>query len=115
MQWVVLPNNSSGVVQISTATRSHDAFRWSIDNPSSTAWRLRISNSQVTDEGVYTCKVQVQSQNYVEDYVELKIVRMYNVHDLILYAPYNILFVQISKSLSLTMNYFYHKKIKTLW
>jgi len=83
VQWVVLPNNSSGVVQISTATRSHDAFRWSIDNPSSTAWRLRISNSQVTDEGVYTCKVQVQSQNYVEDYVELKIVQRPQISDLI--------------------------------
>ena len=53
VQWVVLPKNSDRVVQISTATRSYDAFRWSIDNPSSTAWRLRISNAQVTDEGRY--------------------------------------------------------------
>jgi len=82
VQWVVLPKNSDRVVQISTATRSYDAFRWSIDNPSSTAWRLRISNAQVTDEGRYTCKVQVTPQNYAEAATDLKIVQKPQISDL---------------------------------
>ncbi|XP_005101358.1 protein amalgam [Aplysia californica] len=82
VQWTVLPKNST-VVQIATATRSYDPFRWSIDNPSSTAWRLRIQNAQVTDEGIYTCKVQVVSQNYNHDSRELRIVQTPKISDLI--------------------------------
>lgn len=62
-------------IQISTATRSLDAYRWALDKPSPTAWRLRVQNVQVTDEGLYVCKVQVVNQNYVPDQRELRVVR----------------------------------------
>ncbi|RUS74183.1 hypothetical protein EGW08_018051, partial [Elysia chlorotica] len=83
VMWSVLgtaPNASS--TQVSTATRSHDAFRWAIDQPSTTSWRLRVQNSQVADEGLYTCKVQVTAQNYITSSVRVKIVQVPRISDL---------------------------------
>ena len=76
VQWngVVMRNGTGITVPISTSTRSYDSFKYSIDLPSPTSWRLRIQNAQVTDEGVYICKVQVSNQNYAEASEELVIV-----------------------------------------
>jgi hypothetical protein len=76
VQWIgtVTRNNSKVSVPISTATRSYDSFKYNIDLPSPTSWRLRIQNAQVTDEGTYTCQVQISNQNYARAYEELVIV-----------------------------------------
>ncbi|GFN79713.1 opioid-binding protein/cell adhesion molecule homolog [Plakobranchus ocellatus] len=83
VMWTVLSNKpNSSAVQITTATRSHDAFRWAIDQPSNTAWRLRIQNAQVADEGVYTCQVQVTAQNYIRDQRRVRVVQIPQISDL---------------------------------
>nr|KAI8746180.1 protein amalgam-like [Biomphalaria glabrata] len=83
VQWEYQTKNSNAtLVPISTGTRSYDAFRWAIDNPSPTTWRLRIQNVQLTDEGIYRCKVQVQSQNYVKMERELRVVMKPQISDL---------------------------------
>nr|AJA37900.1 I-type lectin-like protein 5 [Littorina littorea] len=84
VQWIglVRRNNSVTTVPISTSTRSYDAFKYSIDLPSPTSWRLRIQNAQVTDEGKYTCQVQVSNQNYAKAEEELVIVEEPQIADL---------------------------------
>jgi limbic system-associated membrane protein len=80
--WLVQTRSNSTPIQISTATRSLDAFRWALDRPSPTSWRLRIQNVQVTDEGMYMCRVQVVTQNYVVDQRELRVVQKPQISDL---------------------------------
>ncbi|GFS08233.1 I-type lectin-like protein 5 [Elysia marginata] len=76
VMWTVLGNGpNASTTQVSRATRSQDAFRWAIDQPSTTIWRLRVQNVQVADEGKYTCKVQTTPMNYIEDTRELRVVR----------------------------------------
>ncbi|XP_076446793.1 protein amalgam-like [Babylonia areolata] len=84
VQWVgtVRRNGSVTTVPISTATRSFDSFKYSIDLPSPTSWRLRIQNAQVTDEGTYTCQVQVSNQNYARAFHDLVIVEKPQIADL---------------------------------
>lgn len=83
VQWTVQGNRGDAkLIQIATGTRSYDAFRWAIDKPSPTAWRLRIQNVQPTDEGLYTCKVQVGAQNYVTSVRELRVVQKPQISDL---------------------------------
>jgi len=84
VQWigVVLRNNTRVTVPISTSTRSYDSFKYTIDLPSPTSWRLRIQNAQVTDEGMYTCQVQVSNQNYAKAFEELVIVETPQIADL---------------------------------
>lgn len=78
VQWTYQTYGANAtLIQIATGTRSYDAFRWALDKPTPTAWRLRLQNAQVTDEGLYTCKVQVGQNNYVQDTKELKIVSEY--------------------------------------
>lgn len=83
VMWTVLGSSANAsTTQVATATRSHDAFRWAIDQPSTTAWRLRIQNVQVADEGRYTCKVQVTSQNYIEESKYVRVVQVPRISDL---------------------------------
>ncbi|KAH9504470.1 hypothetical protein Btru_062862 [Bulinus truncatus] len=83
VQWTVQTKSAnSTLIQIATGTRSYDAFRWAIDKPSPTTWRLRIQNVQVTDEGQYTCKVQVQAQTYVSIFRELHVIMVPQISDL---------------------------------
>ncbi|KAK3779340.1 hypothetical protein RRG08_052563, partial [Elysia crispata] len=83
VMWTVLGNKpNASTTQVSTATRSHDAFRWAIDQPSTTAWRLRVQNVQVADEGLYTCKVQVAVQNYITATIRLRVVQIPRISDL---------------------------------
>ncbi|KAL8573237.1 hypothetical protein ACOMHN_006648 [Nucella lapillus] len=84
VQWVgtISRNGSVTTVPISTATRSYDSFKYSIDLPSPTSWRLRIQNAQVTDQGVYTCQVQVSNQNYAKAFHDLVIVEKPQIADL---------------------------------
>ncbi|CAG5127980.1 unnamed protein product [Candidula unifasciata] len=82
VMWMYQTKADSMPIQISTATRSLDAYRWALDKPSPTAWRLRIQNVQVTDEGLYVCKVQVVNQNYVPDQRELRVVQKPQISDL---------------------------------
>uniref|UniRef100_A0A0B7B2C0 Ig-like domain-containing protein n=1 Tax=Arion vulgaris TaxID=1028688 RepID=A0A0B7B2C0_9EUPU len=80
--WMFQTRANSTAIQISTGTRSMDAFRWAVDTPSPTAVRLRIQNVQVTDEGLYICKVQVVTQNYIPDQRELRVVQKPQISDL---------------------------------
>lgn len=79
MQWnaIIKKNGSLVTVPISLSTRSYDAFKYSIDTPSTTAWRLRIQNAQITDEGTYRCEVQVSRQVYARAEEDLVIVGKY--------------------------------------
>lgn len=84
VQWMgtVVRNNTRRTVPISTSTRSYDSFKYTIDLPSPTSWRLRIQNAQVTDEGIYTCQVQVSNQVYAKAFEELVIVESPVISDL---------------------------------
>ncbi|XP_059140571.1 lachesin-like [Physella acuta] len=83
VQWTYQTYGANAtLIQIATGTRSYDAFRWALDKPTPTAWRLRLQNAQVTDEGLYTCKVQVGQNNYVWDQKELKVVKKPLISDL---------------------------------
>lgn len=84
VQWVgtVVRNNSRLTVPISTSTRSYDSFKYTVDLPSPTSWRLRIQNAQVTDEGFYACQVQISNQNYAKATEELVIVETPQIADL---------------------------------
>ncbi|KAK6173215.1 hypothetical protein SNE40_016708 [Patella caerulea] len=81
VKWVGFLSNSS-TVPISEATDSTDAFKYSIDQPSPTAWRLRIQNAQVTDEGKYECNVQTGNQIYVRQAEYLRVVETPQIADL---------------------------------
>lgn len=84
VQWnnIVMKNGSETTVPISTSTRSFDSFKYAIDTPSPTSWRLRIKNSQVTDEGLYRCQVQTSRQNYATAEESLVIVEIPQIADL---------------------------------
>lgn len=82
VQWYVTNLKNDTTISISTSTQSFDSFKYTIDLPSPTSWRLRIQNAQVTDEGRYTCKVLVADQNYVEAAEELVIVETPQIADL---------------------------------
>ncbi|KAK7503844.1 hypothetical protein BaRGS_00004967 [Batillaria attramentaria] len=84
VQWngIVRRNGTVTTVPISTSTRSYDSFKYSIDTPSPTSWRLRIQNGQVTDEGLYRCEVQISRQNYARAEEELVIVEKPQIADL---------------------------------
>ncbi|XP_025087555.1 protein amalgam-like [Pomacea canaliculata] len=84
VQWkgLIKRNGSTTVVPISTATRSYDSFKYMVDTPAPTSWRLRIQNIQVTDEGTYVCEVQTMVQTYASSSADMLIVEKPQIADL---------------------------------
>ncbi|XP_067677726.1 protein amalgam-like [Haliotis asinina] len=80
VKWLV--QGSGPLISISTDLNSEDPFKYSLEKPSPTAWRLKIQNVQVTDEGRYTCRVQTGSQNYAWAVKDIKVTEVPRISDL---------------------------------
>ncbi|ESO89775.1 hypothetical protein LOTGIDRAFT_96129, partial [Lottia gigantea] len=81
VQWQAELTNSTVAISSATAVKT-DPFKYSIDQPSPTSWRLRIQNAQVTDEGKYICRVQTGFLNYEKDFEYLRVIEKPQIADL---------------------------------
>ncbi|XP_048247837.1 protein amalgam-like [Haliotis rufescens] len=82
VKWVMQAVGDSVLTPISTDLNSEDPFKYSLEKPSPTAWRLKVQNVQVTDEGRYTCRVQTGSQIYVQAVADIKVTEVPRISDL---------------------------------
>ncbi|XP_041372992.1 protein amalgam-like [Gigantopelta aegis] len=85
VKWMAQVGDSDGnkyLVPISSDLSSEDPYKYSLEKPSPTAWRLKIQNVQVSDEGTYICRVQTGPQNYVTDTVQMRIIESPQIADL---------------------------------
>ena len=50
------------LIPISTDTDTENSYKYQIDKPANNNWRLKIRNVQQSDQGIYICRVQLNTQ-----------------------------------------------------
>ena len=95
LQWVVQMHNMNITIPISTDTDTQNSFKYQLDKPATNIWRLKIQNIQVSDEGLYICRVQLHNFQFANISRMIKVIRKF--HTVVKHRIFNSMLAHVNK------------------